>query len=51
MAYKKILGQRVSRPRQVPVTIDHPGLGRVTAYAVGNPEAITLHERMNVHDS
>jgi len=48
---QKNLGQRLSRPPQVPVTIDHPGLGRVTAYTVGHPEPITLHERMNVHDS
>ena len=41
-------GQRVSRPPLVPVTIDYPGFGRGTAYTVGHPEPITLHETMSV---
>jgi saccharopine dehydrogenase-like NADP-dependent oxidoreductase len=44
-------GQLVSRPPQVPVTIDYPNLGKGTAYTVGHPEPITLHERMNVRGS
>lgn len=42
------VGQRVSRPPLIPVTIDYPGFGQGTAYTVGHPEPITLSERMNV---
>lgn len=35
----------------MPVAIDYPGLGNGTAYTVGHPEPITLHERMNVQGS
>lgn len=43
-------GLKVSRPPQVPVTLNYPGLGSGTAYTVGHPEPITLHERMNVQN-
>lgn len=42
-------GQRVPRPPLVSVTIEYPGFGRGTAYTVGHPEPITLHETMFVH--
>jgi len=41
-------GVRVSRPPQVPVPLDYPGLGAGTAYTVGHPEPITLVNSMNV---
>ena len=44
-------GRRVSGSPLVPIAIDYPGLGAGTAYTVGHPEPITLHERMNVRGS
>ena len=41
-------GERVSRPPLQPVALNYPGLGRGTAYTVGHPEPVTLHQTMQV---